>query len=256
MKKIKYLLLMFISLFMILSFRGEKIDAKTAVSSKSITTLTGESLGSIQIFNDGEVVIKYKYGLRKADLFFCERNHTCEYEVYSVVNLVDANAQNTYKNISTNELAKYTYKAKLEEGKEYLFRVEAYFGKSNNYQGSEIIDRSPSITSLQVLDTNNKYINSDNTQNEVGDENIRGLLDDLLEITNTIILPILYSVIGMYLVVKGAILGVQIVKSADMPDVRLEKVKALKWLAIGVVIAFAASTLVGLLTGFFKDVFN
>lgn len=255
MKKIQYIILMLISLFISLSLNVKVVEAKTSINSKNITTLTGEKLGSMEIFSDGEIVIKYKYGLKKANLFFCEKNHTCEYDVYSVISLVDADSQNPHKNTDINEFAKYTYKADLEKEKEYLFRLEAYFGKSN-YQGNESLSGSPSITSLQVLDTNDVYINGKDAKNNVGDENIKGLLDDLLEITNTIILPILYSIIGMVLVVKGILLGVQIVKSADMPQERAEKVHALKWLVIGVTIAFAASSLVGLLTGFFKTVFN
>lgn len=256
MRRINGLIVLTFTLLFVFFVKSEAVQAKTTVNSKTITTLTGEKLGSMEIFSDGEVVIKYKYGLRKADLFFCERNHTCEYDVYSVISLVDSNSENAYKNLMPDQMAKFTYKAKLEEGKEYLFRLEAYFGKIGNYQGNENIGGSPSITSLQVLDTKDVYINGDDTLYDVDNENIRSLLENILEITNEFVLPILYSVIGMVLVVKGALLGVQIVKSADMPEVRAEKVRALKWLAIGVAIAFAASSIVGLLTGFFKDVFK
>ena len=39
-------------------------------------------------------------------------------------------------------------------------------------------------------------------------------------IVNDTIIPILYAVLGLFLVVKGALLGMQIVKAADEPQVR------------------------------------
>ena len=61
---------------------------------------------------------------------------------------------------------------------------------------------------------------------------------------------IIYIVLAAFLVVKGAILGMQIVKAADEPQVRQEKIGSLKWLVIGVAIAALASGGVQFLTGF------
>ena len=83
-----------------------------------------------------------------------------------------------------------------------------------------------------------------------------GLLGKAQYIVNTIVLPVIYVITSMILVVKGALLGVQIVKSSDMPDVRREKIGALTWLFIGVAIAYAATSVVGVISGFFKSFFT
>ena len=70
------------------------------------------------------------------------------------------------------------------------------------------------------------------------------------------IMPIIYIVLTLFLIIKGAILGVQIVKAADEPQLRQEKIGSLKWLIIGCGIAYAASALVSVLTGFFSGAFN
>ena len=75
------------------------------------------------------------------------------------------------------------------------------------------------------------------------------------EIVNTVT-AIIYIVLGVFLVVKGALIGMQIVKAADEPQVRQEKIGSLKWLVIGCGIAYAASALVSVLTGFFSGAFN
>ena len=57
----------------------------------------------------------------------------------------------------------------------------------------------------------------------------------------------------MFLVVKGALLGVQIVKAADEPQVRQEKIGSLKWLIIGVAIAYAVTAVANIVLNTFSD---
>lgn len=57
------------------------------------------------------------------------------------------------------------------------------------------------------------------------------------------ILYCIYIILGVFLIVKGGLLGMQIVKAADEPQVRQEKIGSLKWLVIGVVIAYGVSAL-------------
>ena len=68
------------------------------------------------------------------------------------------------------------------------------------------------------------------------------------------LMPFVYAALGLFLVVKGAILGMQIVKAADEPQVRQEKIGSLKWLAIGVAIAFGVAILADVLIGYFAGI--
>ena len=58
-----------------------------------------------------------------------------------------------------------------------------------------------------------------------------------------LILNVIYVVLALFLMVKGAILGMQIVKAADEPQVRQEKIGSLKWLVIGIAIAYGVAGL-------------
>lgn len=75
-------------------------------------------------------------------------------------------------------------------------------------------------------------------------------LEMIEEVVGTIMI-VIYVVLGLFLVVKGALLGMQIVKAADEPQVRQEKIGALKWLVIGVAIAYGVAGLVDILTNYF-----
>ena len=58
--------------------------------------------------------------------------------------------------------------------------------------------------------------------------------------------------LGLFLVVKGAILGMQIVKAADEPQVRQEKIGSLKWLVIVVAIAYGVTGIANIVTNVMK----
>lgn len=75
-------------------------------------------------------------------------------------------------------------------------------------------------------------------------------------VVNKTLIPILYAVLGLFLVVKGALLGMQIVKAADEPQVRQEKIGSLKWLVIGCAIAFGVVFASDMLIDFFADTFG
>ena len=170
---------------------------------------------------------------------------------------MESDAQNPYKNTEMG-LAKYEFNADIDAQKPYRLRVEAYFGTSSAYSGTESINGSFTVGAVQIADTEDEYINdgSESSNLNIKDSRISKLMEKIKNVVNTIILPIIYAVTGFILVIKGAILGVQIVKSADDPSVRREKIGALKWLIIGVAITYAAASLVGVVSGFFQNAFN
>ena len=86
---------------------------------------------------------------------------------------------------------------------------------------------------------------------DISDTSISEAMSKLTEIVNGTIMPIIYAAIGLFLVVKGALLGMQIVKAADEPQVRQEKIGALKWLVIGVAIAFGVAFVAQIVISYF-----
>ncbi len=85
----------------------------------------------------------------------------------------------------------------------------------------------------------------------ISDSALAGAMTKLGDIIQTV-LVIIYIVLGLFLVVKGAILGMQIVKAADEPQVRQEKIGSLKWLVIGVAIAYGVTGIANIVTNVMK----
>lgn len=80
-------------------------------------------------------------------------------------------------------------------------------------------------------------------------------VEKLQEIVKTLT-NVIYAVLAVFLVVKGALIGMQIVKAADEPQVRQEKIGSLKWLVIGVAIAYAVTFAARILTNYLAGVFG
>lgn len=97
---------------------------------------------------------------------------------------------------------------------------------------------------------------TDKNITEIEDERLAELMEVIQNIVMGIVMPIIYIVLGLFLIVKGSLLGIQIVKSADDPQTRQEKIGSLKWLVIGVAIAYAASGLVHVVMGVISGAFN
>ena len=88
------------------------------------------------------------------------------------------------------------------------------------------------------------------------DSGIASVISAVQDIVNHTVMPIIYVVLGIFLVIKGALLGMQIVKAADEPQVRQEKINSLKWLIIGVAIAYGIAGAAHILTNYLDTLFG
>lgn len=92
------------------------------------------------------------------------------------------------------------------------------------------------------------------TSDITGNTELKTAMDKIADLVTSTIMPIIYVVLAIFLVVKGALLGVQIVKAADEPQVRQEKINSLKWLIIGVAIAYGVAAAAHIVTGSLKGI--
>lgn len=249
-KRIIFILVILFGIMFI--FKNEEpIKASNLVSQKTTTNIFGDILGKTMIYDDGKIEIEYKYGLKKVDISYCNKETNCsELANYYYLNVLDSTEEEPHKNSNLDGLELFDYKIKLSKPGEYFVKVDVYFGTNINYDGIS----SMHISSRQSVDTGNTYIRV-SSSNNVDDERINKTLDQIIEVVNTIVIPVIYGLISIVLVIKGALIGTAIVKSADDPQVRQEKIKSLKWLVIGVAIAYASNSVIGVFTGFFKNLF-
>ncbi len=85
------------------------------------------------------------------------------------------------------------------------------------------------------------YAASDATNNI--EEAANTVRDTLVEVF-TILTPIVFVLIGAFVVFKMVVIGLKIAKSADDPEERSRYIKAMVWWALGLIICVLAATLV------------
>ncbi|HHU59902.1 TPA: hypothetical protein GXZ34_03155 [bacterium] len=85
-----------------------------------------------------------------------------------------------------------------------------------------------------------------------GDEDLDNQINVILDLIKGPLMLVIYLGLGALLTVKGAMLGTQIVKAADEPQIRQEKINSLKYLVIGVAIAFGVAFIAQQLVSYFQ----
>jgi hypothetical protein len=84
-----------------------------------------------------------------------------------------------------------------------------------------------------------------------GSAQINDTLSRMLYIANDIVIPVLWVILGVLLLVRGIMLGMDIVKSADEPEVRKKKVGGLIWLIVGVFVGYAVTIVASIVMSMF-----
>lgn len=156
-------------------------------------------------------------------------NETKKYKI--VINI-------TYCSVRKGDVGSYT-------GCEYSENVEKTYG-INGKENSGAIEVGKLTTYGTVIG---------DSLEELEDEGLRSVVAKVSEIVNGTIMPIIWIILGLFTGVKGAIVGFQIVKAADEPQVRQEKIGSLKWFVIGIAIAAGVAGVIQVITGYFKNTF-
>ena len=148
----------------------------------------------------------------------------------------------------------------------YVIFVQTFFcavrsrNTEGKYDGCQIwhtVDEQDDGELLQFTKTEFKVDDVRNINlGSTGNKDMDDTLTKISRIVYDTVMPIIWVVLGLFMLIKGSLLGVQIVKAADEPQIRQEKIGSLKWLVIGCAITAAASGLVTVITGFFSNAFN
>ena len=128
----------------------------------------------------------------------------------------------------------------------------------DTYNGCQYWDNN-SDTLITEKFAKKEFVAKDLIKNNISDienDELDSVVQKISDVVYDTIMPIIWVVLTVFLVVKGTLLGVQIVKAADEPQVRQEKIGSLKWLVIGVGVAALASGAVTFITGFISGALN
>ena len=165
MRRIIYISLIFFAILFQVAFSSSKVLAADIVAKEEYKNFNGEVVSNIEIYDNGTVKIDYRYGLRKVDMYYCVKGEQCDSNMYDSRKIMESSEEEPFKNDGAS-LQTYDFKIGLDEEKEYRIRIEAFFGTSSAYSGTESIYGSFTVGSVQIADTEENYIsgarNNDN----------------------------------------------------------------------------------------------
>ena len=277
-KMLKYLSIALFCSFFAFMFLSESVEANYDSSKNSVNIAVSK--------NGVKITVRYQRGINRdyATYKWCQRTNanteSCSNDIGGSVNYIDIGGDYSSRYIAVgdpeyvdNNITTDNFVVPKEEDpfldnieykvdSHYSIVVNHYFCsiREEGNNSCEYYDSENTQTVFNV--SGNDLINglslggTGEVTDGIADEGLKDMMSKIYDIVHNTVMPIIWGILGLFLVVKGSLLGVQIVKSADEPQVRQEKVGSLKWLVIGVAIAYASSFLVDVVMGFFKDAFK
>lgn len=240
MKKSFLVSLLFI--FATIFFNGVSVDARETLDfATSFYPGEGE-IGSIVIYDDYVVRVSYKYSASDVKIKICPSS-TC-----SNLNTQIYTSEETYfDDVHTDFYIADHFD--LDNGTDYKISVSASF---KPYPAA-ITDSASGF-----IETEFEYIKENASSEEDNSSDKNKYADEALTRTQkiiwvfkVIIIPLIYAVLIVVLIVKGVLLGIDISKYADEPDVRKEKIRAFTYFGVAIFLVAILNTVGGFVTGLF-----
>ena len=210
--------------------------------------------------------LQYQYGIKDLEIFICSLN-SGEQSCAPNANNATAHGSATktiYVDSQLNEgqfsINRYNDLDTYSNGVGYS--GNPYYGKKINeytdiYNSEGKLDNNYTImvkasfctTRNAAKDdclawTNKRIILKDNFNLQTGLTNsaeFNTTLYKALNITNSIVIPVLWVILFVLLIVRGIMLAIDIVKSSDEPEIRKKKINGMIWLVVGVLLGYAVT---------------
>lgn len=196
--------------------------------------------------------IRYQYGIKNIVVNICDGTCAGKKPITTYQDAIEAGKEiinnfegpTTFSNgdqgysIPTSGIHLNAYTDRLtSDGKvdnTYYIQISATFCKV----------RSPDYKQCNEWDASTRTLISEEFQMNVGftsSSEMNKTISQMLNITNNVVIPILWVILGIILIVRGIMLGIDIVKTADEPEVRKKKISGLIWLFVGIFLAFVVT---------------
>lgn len=216
--------------------------------------------------NKVTVSIEYQNGIAGLEVYICEKSNFSNCEVSYITKFVDANldisSDSTKFQINNSEevrvyYAEFTNVTDGDSLNTYIDKVESDGSVDNEYRilikADYCIMRSNDASTCKVWDKDvtakdEKFVLESGITTS---GQLNTTIGKMLNIIHNIVIPILWGILGVILIVRGIMLGMDIVKSADEPEVRKKKVSGLIWLIIGIFVAYVITIAARVVMGMF-----
>lgn len=207
----------------------------------SVVVYPGENeVGSVVVYDDYVVRVNYKYSASNVSISICPK---------ALCNNLNTQIQEFSETYFDGDYVDF-YLAdhfSLQDGETY----QAWINVSFKPYAAAITDVATGAMSVEF-----SYI-EENALTEAEDPNspyaeealTRG--ERIAKLFRDIIIPLIYVVLLIVLIIKGILLGMDITKYADQPDIRREKVRGFVYFGVALFLLAILNTVGGFFAGLF-----
>lgn len=223
-------------------FSGYTVEARETLDFATSFYPGEDEIGSIVIYDDYVVRINYKYSASNVEIEICPA------DMCTSLNKQEYTSNETYFDGDYTDFYVADH-FELENNMEYKISVSAAF---KPYPAA-IQD-----TSSGFIETDFVYISenasSEDDEREEGNKYADEALsksEKIAKLFREIIIPLIYLLLLVVLIVKGVLLGIDITKFSDEPEVRKEKIRAFTYFGLAIFLVAILNTVGGFVTGLF-----
>lgn len=237
MKKSWFLVVL--SLLFSLCFKSTTVGAANVIGHSPVIYSTEGQIGAITLYDDYVLRVEYKYSASNVQIRICPTDNCVDGLTQSYTspeNFFDGDHVDLYlKDLFV-----------LTDGTKYNIVMSASF---KPYASAITVVSTGGLSEEFVYVEENASDESDNKDDKL--EEVLTRSQKIEKILRTYVIPGLYAILLIVLIIKGILLGIDIAKHADQPEVRGEKIRAFSYFGVAIVLLLLLNTIAGFVTGLF-----
>ncbi len=236
----KKLLSIFLLLIGILFLNPTTVDARSSYGYSTVIYPGEGEVGSFTVYDDYVVRVSFKYKAENVKLTLCPKNSCGIVEP----TIKEFNEQYTSGGYVDFYLTEYF---EMSNGVTYTLKVTAEF---KQYPAA-IDSESPGELDVEFeYIKENASFNEERSEDKYAEEALTWI-EKIVVFCKTYIIYIIYAILGIVLVIKGILLGIDIARYADQPEVRKEKLKAFAFFGVAIFLLAILNTIAGIVGDLF-----
>ncbi|MBR3891148.1 MAG: hypothetical protein IKJ30_03660 [Bacilli bacterium] len=221
-------------------------NSQTTISARetldfSVVVYPGEGeVGSSVVYDDYVVRVNYKYSASNVVIKVCPK------ALCNNLNTQTYESPETYfdgDHVDFYMADHFT----LQDGETY----QAWISVSFKPYAAAITDVATGAMNVEfVYEEENALTEEEDPNNQYAEEALTRS-ERIAKLFRDIIIPCIYVVILIVLIIKGIMLGMDITKYADQPDIRREKIRGFAYFGVALFLLAILNTVGGFVTGLF-----
>ena len=233
-------IVLFVIFFISIIFSSSLVSARETLDFATVSYVGEGNVGSITIYDDYVIRIGYKYSASNVKIDICPKSD-CNNLTTQTYESNETYFDGEYVDFYISE------HFSLYDGSEYKVSITASFKP----YAAAITDVSAGFIETDIEYIAEKAVDREtDPYNKYADAALTDI-EKVAKVFRDYIIPFLYVILVIVLIIKGILLGMDITKYSDQPDIRREKIRGFTYFGVAIFLLAILNTIGGFVTGLF-----